>query len=160
MRRIYVAGPFTSDPIGNTAQAVEAARELAAAGLHPFVPHVACEWAAELDGYEGAMVECIAWVTVCDAVLRVPGASPGADREVAHARRRRMPVFYAVADVLAWATADPARPAREALREAERRFAAGTATGEEVAAARVRHRLAARAAKGEPVLVSPVAQSD
>jgi hypothetical protein len=35
----------------------------------------------------------------CDAVLRLPGASTGADQDVAIARERGLPVYYDVADV-------------------------------------------------------------
>jgi len=35
----------------------------------------------------------------CDAVLRIPGESQGADRDVEIARRRGLPLFYTVEDV-------------------------------------------------------------
>ncbi|WP_414820653.1 DUF4406 domain-containing protein [Streptomyces rubrogriseus] len=35
----------------------------------------------------------------CDAVLRLPGDSTGADRDVAHARRRGLPVYHDVAQI-------------------------------------------------------------
>lgn len=35
----------------------------------------------------------------CDAVLRLPGHSTGADQDVAHARRRGLPVYYDVAQI-------------------------------------------------------------
>ncbi len=103
MKRIYVAGPFSSDPIGNTARAIAAASELRVAGFHPFVPHTACQWAADAAGYEAAMVECMAWLGVCDAVLRIPGESSGADREVKHALAAGIPVFYGLVHLMAHA---------------------------------------------------------
>lgn len=36
---------------------------------------------------------------VCDAVLRLPGASKGADNDVRLAQERRLPVYYALSDV-------------------------------------------------------------
>jgi hypothetical protein len=45
----------------------------------------------------------LAWVEVADAVLRIPGESSGAEREVAHALHHGKPVFTSVEDVLAWA---------------------------------------------------------
>lgn len=47
------------------------------------------------------------WVTVSDAVLRLPGESLGADTEVAHAIAHGVPVFYAESDLLAWAKEQP-----------------------------------------------------
>jgi hypothetical protein len=35
----------------------------------------------------------------CDAVLRLPGASTGADQDVAIARRRGLPVFNRVEEI-------------------------------------------------------------
>ncbi|MFE0674555.1 DUF4406 domain-containing protein [Streptomyces sp. NPDC058867] len=35
----------------------------------------------------------------CDAVLRLPGASTGADQDVATARRRGLPVYYDVSEI-------------------------------------------------------------
>ncbi|NYV75550.1 DUF4406 domain-containing protein [Streptomyces sp. UH6] len=35
----------------------------------------------------------------CDAVLRLPGASTGADQDVATARRRGLPVYHDVAEI-------------------------------------------------------------
>jgi nucleoside 2-deoxyribosyltransferase len=101
-RRVYLAAPFSSDPAGNTARVVAVALDLRDAGFHPFVPHVACDWATARGGYEAAMRECMAWLDVCDALVRLPGHSPGADREVARARELGIPVFYAVADVITW----------------------------------------------------------
>jgi len=35
----------------------------------------------------------------CDAVLRIPGASTGADQDVAMAEQRGLPVYYRVQDI-------------------------------------------------------------
>ncbi|MFE5587972.1 DUF4406 domain-containing protein [Kitasatospora sp. NPDC056531] len=44
----------------------------------------------------------------CDAVLRLPGASTGADQDVAIARRRGLPVYHDVAEI-------PRRTQRESV---------------------------------------------
>jgi hypothetical protein len=59
------------------------------------------------------------WVRRCDAVLRLPGASSGADREVALAERLGLPVFGSVDEVLTWA-ATPAALLNEATFEIQR----------------------------------------
>jgi hypothetical protein len=40
------------------------------------------------------------WVSVADAVLRLPGTSPGADREVALALSLGIPVYYDIEEML------------------------------------------------------------
>ena len=55
----------------------------------------------------------------CDAVLRLPGASTGADLDVAIARERRLPVWHRIEDVPG--TGRPARsasPVRSDMRPA------------------------------------------
>ena len=41
----------------------------------------------------------IRWLLECNAILRLPGESKGADAEVEIARQRGMPVFYSVHDI-------------------------------------------------------------
>ena len=41
-------------------------------------------------------------VVRCDAVLRLPGPSKGADMECEYARKRWIPVFHSVEDLIAW----------------------------------------------------------
>ena len=36
------------------------------------------------------------WVLRCDALLRLPGESKGADAEVAQAKKHRIPVYYSI----------------------------------------------------------------
>ena len=36
------------------------------------------------------------WVSCSDAVLRLPGESAGADREVQHAKSLNIPVYYSI----------------------------------------------------------------
>jgi nucleoside 2-deoxyribosyltransferase len=93
---IYLAGPFSDDPVANTARAVAAGVRLHRAGYVVLIPHVACQFAADADGYEAAMAQCMGWIERCDALVRLPGHSPGADREVERARALGLPVFYGV----------------------------------------------------------------
>lgn len=56
--------------------------------------------AAGRDGYEGIMLPlCLAVADRCDAVLRLDGASAGADQEVERIRSRGGIVYRALADV-------------------------------------------------------------
>lgn len=122
-KRVYVAGPVVlGDLRANIRRACDAGLGLLAAGLAPFVPHLSCYMGQVM--YEvppGAWVgpepevlprglpvehwyECdMEWVRVSDALLRLPGEGKGSDAEVAEARRLGIPVFFSVADVIAWA---------------------------------------------------------
>ncbi len=101
MKRVYVAGPYTSgDPCVNTRDAIAAGNLLLDAGYAPFVPHLSHFWhTCTPRTYEDWMALDLAWVVVADALLRLPGPSKGADREVAAAIGAGVPVFYSIQDL-------------------------------------------------------------
>ena len=66
-------------------------------------------------GYEQWMKLDLAWLDKCDALLRLPGESPGSDREVDAAKERGIPVYYSVRAV-AFAVSFMAAPVREPTR--------------------------------------------
>lgn len=43
------------------------------------------------------------WLRTCDALLRLPGESAGADGEVAEAKRLGIPVFFSIPSLTTWA---------------------------------------------------------
>jgi nucleoside 2-deoxyribosyltransferase len=98
MRFIYVSGPITKGMMDlNCRNGILVAERLRQLGFVPFCPHVSIIWNMVTPvPYEGWMTMDLAWVERCDAVLRMPGESPGADREVAHALAQGKPVFYSV----------------------------------------------------------------
>lgn len=126
--RVYIAGPISrGDLMHNVNQATEAFVKLALAGLAPHCPHwfvyskmcyrnnplelgglpskVLCE--ATVAGNDAMTHDDwlgidLAWVEMADAVLRLPGESVGADREVEHAKRVGIPVFESIEQVVAW----------------------------------------------------------
>lgn len=97
---IYVAGPYTHpDPVSTTRVAVDAFEVLVEGGFTPFVPHLtllldlihphpADFWYA----YD------LRLLLRCDVLLRLPGYSPGADREVEFAQAHGIPVFFGTAE--------------------------------------------------------------
>lgn len=99
--RVYVAGPYTADPETCTATAIEAGDQLLDAGYAPFVPHVLHYWHTlhTERHYEDWMRIDLTWLRAADAVLRLPGESPGADQEVALARELGIPVVDSVEGV-------------------------------------------------------------
>lgn len=112
MRRVpfvYVAHPIGKDPIGNARKAFSFADSIA----HFCVPIVPDNPAWELaypKTYEEWMKRDLDLVVGCDALFRMPGESPGADREVAYARDAGIPVFEDANLMRAWAAAFNSRP--------------------------------------------------
>ncbi|NMJ41747.1 DUF1937 family protein [Roseomonas sp. JC162] len=115
---IMVAGPYTS---GGAEAATRAARlaELNRAALAVFrmghVPVIGVNMAlpviaaAEGDAFEDVMMPLsLALAERCDAVLRIGGASAGADAELARFAAAGKPVFRSLAEVPPAAT--PLRP--------------------------------------------------
>jgi hypothetical protein len=93
-KRVYISGPISKgDRNENFAQAAKAQIALMQAGYTTYNPMLSmanfasdeCDWETWLECDE-------AWVAVSDFVLRLPGASLGAERELAFARRYGIPV--------------------------------------------------------------------
>ena len=118
--RVYIAGPLSQGDLAeNINLATSVFHAIAANGLAPLCPH----WSAFSGGIAGEigdrpfayaytrprdttheywMAVDLPWVEASDAVLRLPGASDGADLEVSHARKHGVPVFYSAAEVVEW----------------------------------------------------------
>lgn len=105
-RVVYVAGPYSSDPVGNTRTACQVFHRLFDAGLAPIIPHLSLLLDFEQHRpWQDWMDLDLPIVERCEALLRIPGASAGADLEVQHAIKCGIPVFYQEADIIAWANA-------------------------------------------------------
>src|ERR687886_1635248 len=112
---ILIAGPYRSgtedDPTlmaENLARLEEAAWPIFSAGHIPMIG----EWVAlpvlrgaGADGVTDPLAEQVMYPTAerllehCDAVLRLPGESKGADRDVAIARDLGLPVYFGLEEV-------------------------------------------------------------
>jgi hypothetical protein len=99
---VYVAGPYTTgNPNSNTKRAIEVAERVKEWGMTPFVPHLYHFWDfLQEHDYEYWMDLCLAWLPKCDAVLRISGASPGANREVELATSLGIPVFHELEELI------------------------------------------------------------
>lgn len=93
--RVYIAGPYSGgDTIVNIRKAIEAADRLLEKGYAPYIPHLTGFWHfMSPKPYESWMEIDQDWLDACDIVLRLPGHSSGADREVARAQERAKLVF-------------------------------------------------------------------
>lgn len=92
---VYVAGPITGDPFGCVRQATAAFRTLRALGCVPFLPQLSVlHEMVEPMPYEEWLAYDFGIIRRCDALVRLPGASEGADREVSLAIDLALPVFH------------------------------------------------------------------
>lgn len=100
--KVYVAGPYSlGSEAHNVRMAVDAADQLLRRGYSPYVPHLNHLWHLIFPhGYERWMALDFEFLKVCDVVYRLPGKSPGADREVAYANAHGIPVFYSLDNLL------------------------------------------------------------
>lgn len=125
---ILIAGPYRSgtgdDPdlmAGNLARLEEAAWPVFRAGHIPMIG----EWvalpvlrSAGATGVTDPLAEQVMYPTAqrllahCDGVLRLPGASTGADQDVAIARQRGLPVWTRVEDIPTRGDTSPAAHSR------------------------------------------------
>lgn len=94
--KVYLAGPYTiGDPVINVRNMILVAEEVRAKGHLPYIPLLNHLWhLASPHEYEYWMNMDLEWIKVCDAILRLPGESKGADLETEYARDVGIPVFY------------------------------------------------------------------
>jgi hypothetical protein len=99
---IYVAGPYTKGDVAvNVRNAYEAANRLADLGFAPFVPHATHFWHMLFPRpYEFWLELDNQFLPRCEAVLRLPGESSGADKEVDLARTLGIPVFTEIDELV------------------------------------------------------------
>ena len=101
---VYVAGPISKgDVFANIRLGIDTGAELRKLGFAPFVPHYdypAYMWRNDVWDYETVLANDFDWIMKCDAILRLPGESAGADREVAFANEQKIPVYFSVSDLL------------------------------------------------------------
>src|SRR4051812_7042823 len=96
---VYVAGPVTADPFGCVRQATNAWRRLKDLGCVPFLPQLSVlHEMVDPQSYEDWLAYDFAVIEHCDALVRLPGDSNGADQEVEHARSLGIPVFFGTND--------------------------------------------------------------
>ncbi len=93
--RIYVAGPYTTGDVAiNVHKAIEVATTLLEMGHTPFIPHLSHFWhLVSPQDYDVWIEWDMAWLEFCEAVLRLPGLSPGADKECEWALAHGMTVY-------------------------------------------------------------------
>jgi len=96
--RIYIAGPYTNGDVAeNVHNAISMANKLADIGFAPFVPHFTHFWHMIYPReYQFWLELDNEFIPLCDGLLRLPGDSNGADKEVKLAKRLKIPIFYSI----------------------------------------------------------------
>lgn len=100
---VYIASPYSAcaEPLDAVSVQIDTFAILRDLGYQPIAPllshFVDVRHPAHYDRW---MEWCLAMVGVCDVVLRLPGASSGADREEATAKQLGKPVVYSVDELL------------------------------------------------------------
>lgn len=119
--RVYVAGPLSTgtyyEVTKNIRHAIDIGERLLETGYAPYVPHYSHFWNLfHPHTWEAWMKLDYEWLKVCDALLRLPGESKGADQEVKWAQELGIPVCHTLEELDALCehrTTNSPRPAPE-----------------------------------------------
>jgi hypothetical protein len=72
-------------------------------GYIPIVPHLSMLWhAITPKPYEFWLAYDLELLVLCNALLRLPGESSGADKEVEYAKKRGLMIFYSLEEIVQW----------------------------------------------------------
>ncbi len=98
---IYVSAPYSlGDVSENIRRACFAGDAILAKGHTPLVPHLSHLWhLISPKSHEEWLAIDLNLLSMCDALLRLPGESKGADMEVAEAKRLCMVIYYRLGDI-------------------------------------------------------------
>ena len=101
--RVFISGPYsTGDQVENMRAALGAAEKCMKVGIVPFVPHLRGFWHFVYPhSYEEWLEYDLEWLISCDILWRLPGASKGADQEVAWANLNEVSVCIGFEQVIA-----------------------------------------------------------
>ncbi len=106
MIKVYVASAYTVGDIAvNVRKSIDVGNELINEGFAPYLPLLShFQHMVHPQPYETWLGMDLEWVLACDVLLRVPGESKGADKEVEWALTHHIPVFYTIAELKLWRT--------------------------------------------------------
>lgn len=104
MIKVYIASPYTiGDVAQNVHKQMETANELMNRGFAPFVPlYTHFQHMMFPRPYEDWIKFDNEWIQSCDCLLRLDGASKGADSEVRYALELGKPVCYSIDDLVSY----------------------------------------------------------
>lgn len=100
--RIYIAGPYASDPEANTREAMEIGRQLLCAGHAPYIPHLSHYLDLYVEEVTGSRLPAqvyydldLIWLAACEAIVMFGRweRSRGAMLEYEFAREHNIPDY-------------------------------------------------------------------
>ncbi|MBF0553765.1 MAG: DUF4406 domain-containing protein [Nitrospirae bacterium] len=93
---VYIASPYSSNPEEGVEKQIDAFNSLMT--LHTPIAPLLFHYVDKKypHHYEEWMEICFQYIKLCDVVLRLPGYSPGADREINFARSLGKEIVYDV----------------------------------------------------------------
>jgi hypothetical protein len=102
MKRIFISGPYTIGDVAiNVRNAMNVANELIDLGFAPFCPHLThFLHINNPQEYEKWLEIDMSFLEVCHALIRLPGISDGADKEVECALKLGIPVYNSIGDLI------------------------------------------------------------
>lgn len=101
--RVYIAGPLSGsgDRETNVRNAVAAGKACIKHGLAPLIPHLTHYVDPDDSLTHQVWLDVdLPWVSVADALLRLPGPSKGADMEDERAAKLGIPIFHSLHDLV------------------------------------------------------------
>ena len=102
--KVYIAGPYTKgDVVINTRKAITMGEVLASYGFVPYIPHLTFFWHLVHPHEADFWYEYdFHWLDCCDCLIRIPGESEGADREMHRMINAGKPVFLDLVSLVEW----------------------------------------------------------
>ena len=101
IQSVYIASPYTGNEDQNVRIQIDAAAQLRAMGFFPFIPLMShYEHLIHPQPYDTWLNADLYWITKCDCLLRLPGESSGADKEIEYAKSLNIPVYYSLNELL------------------------------------------------------------
>jgi Domain of unknown function (DUF4406) len=96
MKKVFIAGPYTlGDVAQNVKLAMDMANDLINLGFAPYCPHLThFLHMNHFQPYEKWLELDLVYLASCEAIIRLPGKSDGADGEVNKGQDLGIPVFY------------------------------------------------------------------
>jgi hypothetical protein len=114
---VYIASPYTKGDVAvNVRASLKVADELANLGYLPIAPLLSHFWHLMFPHpYEFWTELDLEWILHCDCLLRLPGESRGADKEVGFAAMHNLPVYYDLIELVLNQSAEKVTERRTSL---------------------------------------------
>lgn len=104
MKKIFISGPYTKGDVAqNVKHSMDIANALINGGFAPYCPHLT--HFLHMNAYQEYEIWLkldLVYLEICDGLLRLDGESGGADKEVEFAHQLKIPVFYSIAELIAY----------------------------------------------------------